>query len=186
MVDPSFWEGVEPHWDEGPPFFACYSKQLKADLLPGTFVLLTPDVTDGSASNVHSGVVARIVGIIATSNTMPARPLTVQVNIFKRLAEVASSEGILYPKLLQHLPEIVKMAELRVISCNDIVNLAFVFSHISLKDACNLFNTCQGTAIVFIVRFRFQQRTEKWMLTDVPDGHCLPFPSSYTWLLKVP
>jgi hypothetical protein len=117
MVDPSFWEGVEPHWDEGPPFFDCYSKQLKADLLPGTFVLLAPDVTDGSASNVHSGVVARIVGIIATSNTMPTRPLTVQVNIFKRLAEVASTEGILYPKLLddnhlRHLPEIVQMAEL--------------------------------------------------------------------------
>ena len=35
-------------------------------------------------------------------------------------------------------------------------------------------------AIAFIVRFRFQQGTEKLILTDVPDEYCLPFPSSYT------
>ena len=181
MADSTFWEGVEPHWDEGPPCFACYSKQLKADLRPGTFVLLAPDVTGGSGNNPHdSGVIARIVGFITTSSTMPTRPLTVQVNIFKRLAEFASMEGILFPKLLddnhlRHLPEIVQMAETRVISCHDIMNLAFVFRHIVHKDACNLFFTCQGMATAFIVRFRFEQGTEKSMLTNVPDGHCLPF-----------
>jgi hypothetical protein len=41
------------------------------------------------------------------------------------------------------------------------MNLAFIFSHIVLKDACNLFYTCQGMAIAFIVRLRFQQGTEK-------------------------
>ena len=192
MVDSPFWDSVEPRWDDGAPTLGCYSKHLKADLVPGTFVMLRPDMSAArSRDNVHGGVVARIVGTeqgTSSSTIMPSRTLMIQVNVFKRLTEFAATDGFLYPEFLddnhlRHLPEIVQMAELRVISSDDIMNLAFVFTHLVLKDSCsNLFFTCQGMANAFIVRFRYQEQgaAELRKLIDVPDGYCLPFPSSYS------
>jgi hypothetical protein len=129
-----FWDRVEPRWDDDDSLLACYSKRLKANLLPGTFVLLAPEMTDRSRDNVHGGMVARIVGLDATSSTGALSSHTsVQVNIFKRLTDFSAREGFLCPKVLDdnhlwHLPEIVQTTELRVVSCDDIMNLAFVFT----------------------------------------------------------
>ena len=54
----TFWDQVEPPSceQEGRSFHSCYSKQLKADLLPGTFVVLA------ATANAHGSgeVVARV------------------------------------------------------------------------------------------------------------------------------
>ena len=69
------WDQVEPHWDGPTPPVACYCKQLKADLLPGTFVLLAPDSSAvGAAESTntiqcliqHTGTVARIIDVDST------------------------------------------------------------------------------------------------------------------------
>jgi hypothetical protein len=115
---------------------------------------------------------------------LPSRT-SVRVNIFRRLTELSATEGFLHPKVLdenhlRHLPEIVQTPEIRLISSNEIINLAFVFTMVSLQDSCNLFSTCQGMAIAFIVRYRWSHLGKSQpMLIDVPDGCCLPFPSSY-------
>ena len=88
---PDFWAQVEPDGEaagDGDPSHACYSKQLKADLAPGTFVLLS----SGTTTNVNGAatVVARIVKAVG------GRPLfSVQVNIFKKKSEVllAATKG---------------------------------------------------------------------------------------------
>ena len=186
MVNSPFWDSVEPHWEEdGAPPFPCYSKTLKAYLIPGTFVLLST-----RNDTQHGCVIARIVDmIIDTSSCMPLRNVSVKVNIFQRLTEfvAGTTVGFMHPEALddnhlRYLPEIVQTAELRVISSDDIMNLAFVFfTRTVLKDSTNLFSTCQGMTNAFILRFRTQQpEVESSLLTNVPDGYCLPFPSSYT------
>ena len=48
LTSPNFWAQEEPDGEaagDGDPLHACYSKQLKADLAPGTFVLLTSEGT---------------------------------------------------------------------------------------------------------------------------------------------
>ena len=86
---------------------------------------------------------------------------------------------------LRHLTEIVQTTELRVIPTVDIVNLSFVFTMAFLRDPSNLFSTCQGMILAFILRFRLVPNdgggtlTQKPLLEEVPDGYCLPFPSCY-------
>jgi hypothetical protein len=74
MVNSQIWDSVEPHWDDGKATYgACYSKQLKVDLLTGTFILVSPDMlTTGSSNNnvQHGCPVARIVGIVDESSSM--------------------------------------------------------------------------------------------------------------------
>ena len=166
------WDNTEPNCDEAP----CYSKHLKADLLPGTFVLLS---TRADQSNHDSGVgvVARIVAVVTSS------PSTVTVNIFKKLKEVQPTGGFLYPPPLEgnnlrYLQEIVQTPELRVVEKEDIINLSFVFTPSSLQDTTNLFFTCQGMARAFLLRFRFNEG-DAGPLSEVPRGCCLPFPSGY-------
>jgi hypothetical protein len=48
------WDTAEPHSDGVP----CYSKHLKADLFPGTFVLLANAVSGAVASTAVCPVVA--------------------------------------------------------------------------------------------------------------------------------
>ena len=193
MVVSPFWSSVEPNWECGDVKPACpssfYSKQLKADLLPGTFVLF-------SSRNNHNGVgVGRIVCIAADEDRATRNQVMsdsrsphsrVQVNVFKRFTEFeTTTASILRPEFinenhLRHLPGVVQMEEIQLISGEDIMNLAFVFTPTALKDSCNLFFTCQGMAIAFIVRSRYQEvGLELPMLTEVPPDHCLPFPSSY-------
>ncbi len=151
-----------------------------------------PDTTAESRNDdinmVHDGIVARITNMDSSSRPqLSSQSSAVQVNIFKRLNAFAGLDGFLYPKLLdenhlQHLREIVQTEELRVVSTNDIINLAFVFTLRSLEDSSNLFFTCQGMAIAFIVRFRFQDdaiQAQTGRLIELPDGYCRPFPSSY-------
>jgi hypothetical protein len=185
---PRFWEQVEPD-DEGGGGGAphsCYSKQLKTDLLPGTFVLVveTADVSDSG------DIVARIVKAVGGRLS-----LSVEVNIFKQILEVAGQrEDILLPQgvvenHLRHIPEIVQTTELRVVAMTDITNLAFVFTEDSLKDATNYYFTCQGMANAFLLRYRVDLRDEESSQDDVseevpffikvPMEYCLPFPSSY-------
>ncbi len=147
------WDQAEPN-REGAP---CYSQELKADLLPGTFVLLRTstarsvfDANDEDKTNV----VARIVDVVSS------QPISVRVNIFKYIKEIKQTEGLLCPDLLQenhlrHLTEVVQTFELRVVPTIDIVNLSFVFTMASLQDPSNLFFTCQGMAFAFLIKYRY-------------------------------
>ena len=197
-----FWNSVEPQWDtneeDGNPTRCCsfYSEQLKADLLPGTFVLFSSTDTATTAAgqpwnNSSACGVGRIVRILLVANEdgTDSRPphTRVQVNIFKRITDFkATTPGILCPEFinennLRHLPEVVQVDEMQLIASDDIVNLAFVFTPAALRDSCNLFFACQGMAIAFILRSRYQglRLGALPMLTAVPPEHCLPFPSSY-------
>jgi hypothetical protein len=203
MVVSPFWSRVEPNWDggAGDDEPACprsfYSKRLKADLLPGTFVLFSSKdgaTTDGPSpcSHYDGCGVGRIVCVVThedrdSRQQPPPQHTRVRVNIFKRFTEfAATTASILRPEFindnhLRHLPEVVQTEEMQLITSSDIMNLAFVFTPTALKDSCNLFFTCQGMAIAFIVRSRYQEQVglELPMLTEVPPDHCLPFPSSY-------
>lgn len=178
---PSPWDNAEPHCDGAP----CYSQHLHADLLPGTFVLLatTADQAIAVVASAVHGVVARIVTVVASS------PSDVTVNIFKHLNEVTGAGGFLHPQVLQenhlrHLQEIVQTSEVRVVNTNDIINLSFVFTLSSLQDSSTLAFTCQGMTLAFLLRFRLNEGGAGPQLAEVPDGYCLPFPSSYQVRLK--
>jgi hypothetical protein len=200
MVPANFWDPCfEPCWDGDDcdedrrrRTHSCYSKRLKADLLPGTFVLFlrNPAVASRSRKNDAQGCeIARIVEVIPADRTdmeNSRQPIKVRVNIFKRIAEIeAVTLGILHPEFLdenhlRYLPEIVQLTEMLIISSDDIMNLAFVFTATVLKDStCNLFFTCQGMSIAFVMRYRVQFHSQEPMLIAVPHGQCLPFPSSY-------
>ena len=52
----------------------------------------------------------------------------------------------------------------------------------SLQDSSNLYSTCQGNAIAFVVRYRRVSehgKSEPMEMVDLPAGCCLPFPSCY-------
>jgi hypothetical protein len=166
------WDLVEPRC-EGAPF---YSAVLRADLLPGTFVLLGNtggSTTTSSTIKAKEDVVARIVAVMST------HPSTVSVNIFRFLKEAQLTEGFLPPNVmnenhLRHLTEIVRTTELRVVPTNDVVNLSFVFTMASLQDPSSyLFSACQGMILAFLLH------SAQPVLMEVPTGYCLPFPSHY-------
>ena len=198
MVVSPFWDSVEPQEelvedDDGnePPIRSIYSKQLKAHLLPGTFILFSHNdarTVGAPFNNANSCGVARIVRILpAGMPTSSGRYSRLQVNVFKRCTEFdATAVGFLHSEFLnenhlRHLPEIVQMSEMLVISSNDIMNLAFVFTpHVLNDDSCNLFFTCQGMAIAFLLRSRYEKVvTGLPIISDIPEGYCLPFPSAY-------
>jgi hypothetical protein len=170
------WDITEPDLDAQ----SFYIEHLKADLLPGTFVLL------GAGANNQGGgdVVARIIS--GTSGS----PCEVTVNMFKNLNDV-TRQGILHPPVLEenhlrHFQEVVQTAELRIVNAQDIKNVCFVFTSTSLRDTSTMAFSCQGMALAFLLRFRLGDGGGT--LSDVPDRCCLPFPSSYqvcmsTWLL---
>jgi hypothetical protein len=193
------WDQAEPLCEGAP----CYSQVLKADLLPGTFVLLGTSTTSRTASSTttalstnssdatdeggKTNVVARIVAVVVSS-----QPPSVCVNIFRYMKEAQKTEGFLCPHLLnenhlRHLTEIVQTTELRIVPTIDIVNLSFVFTMASLQDPSNLFFACQGMVFAFLLRYRFipndggvgSSAREPSLLLDVPCGYCLPFPSRY-------
>ena len=123
VVSPPFlWDEVEPQHcepaDDGVPI-ACYSRHLKAHLLPGAFVLLLPPASN-NVHHVGGAIVARIVDILETSLCpTPSRSTTpsVKVNIFKGMTKLSTTEALLHPKLLaephlRHLPEIVQTPEI--------------------------------------------------------------------------
>jgi hypothetical protein len=169
------WDTAEPHCDGA----SCYSKHLKADLLSGTFVLLANAVSGSVASTAVRHVVARIVTVVASS------PSEVTVNIFKNLNEVTGREGFLQPQVLhenhlRHLREVVQTSEFRVVDTKDIINLSFVFTLSSLGDSSTLAFTCQGMTLAFLLRYWSHEGSAPGRVTEeVPDGYCLPFPSSY-------
>ena len=184
---------IAPPWDQTEPLFEgapCYSEVLKADLLPGTFVIVSD--TSSIPGNV---VVARVVSVVSSSSDdQHLLPSSIRVNIFQQLKEVLqNTEGIIHPNVLRenhlrNLTEIVQTTELRVIPAMDITNLSFVFTLMSLQDPRNLFFTCQGMKLAFLLRFRLvahggdKQATEGTAsLVNVPeeDRYCRPFPSSY-------
>lgn len=200
---PPFWNDVEPDDDgeggvEAP--HSCYSTQLKTDLVPGTFVLLVVASADISANSSRRGhdIVARIVRAVGGGP-----PLSVEVNIFRRMSEVVAGrrgqrEHILLPQgfresHLRHIPEIVQTTELRVVAMTDITNLAFVFTAASLQDTTNFYFTCQGMANAFLLRYRVNlpraadeedscnqhAEEEAPFMIEIPMRCCLPFPSSY-------
>ncbi len=166
---PRWVNKVEPqspsYEDEGggalPP---CYSKLLKADLLPGTFVLLAEDRVN--ACDRSQATVAGIVKPVDSS----VEPFQIQVNIFRIICEVGGSdEGTLKPQgivenHLQHLPEIAQTSALHKIPMGDVKNLTFVFTEASLHDGGNLFLICQGMANAFLLRFRLERSD------DAKDG----------------
>ena len=203
MVVTPFWDSVEPQEldeddefdedddDNEPPIRSIYSKQLKAHLLHGTFILFSHNdartVGTEPSNNVSSCEVARIVCTLPAGTPTSSRHSTVQVNMFKRRTEFdATTVGFLHSEFLnenhlRHLPEIVQMSEMLVISSNDILNLAFVFTpHVLNDDSCNLFFTCQGMAFAFLLRSRCKKvESGLPIISDVPGGYCLPFPSAY-------
>jgi hypothetical protein len=200
-VPHSFWDQVEPD-DEGGRAggeapHSCYSKQLKADLPPGTFVLIGVSTAEDDVRD-RSDVVARIVKAVGGHGSSSL--LLVEVNIFEGILHVVGErEGIFVPQRivgnnLRHVPEIVQTTELRVVAMTDITNLAFVFTEASLADASNLYYTCQGMANAFLLRYRVDPRREEdsncqddtratnyvsAFFIKMPMEHCLPFPSCY-------
>ena len=199
LTPPDFWAQVEPDGQEAP--HSCYSMQLKADLAPGTFVLLssagtttaTTTTTTTSCVNAAKGsVVARIVKAVGG---MPL--FSVEVNIFKYKSDVlqaAASNGggqdgttsFVRPQgivdnHLRHIPEVIQTTEVRIISMAEIVNIAFVFTEEALQDTANLYFICQGMVIAFLLRYRADSTDNGGILvlTKIPSDCCLPFPSSY-------
>lgn len=197
---PTFWDEVEPDGDEdrlgGVASHSCYSKQLKTDLVPGTFVLVveSADISSNSDRLEHD-IVARIVRAVGVGP-----PLSVEVNLFRKVSEVVAGrqeqkEHILLPQgfrecHLRHIPEIVQTTEMRVVAMTDITNLAFVFTAASLKDTTNFYFTCQGMANAFLLRYRVNlpraadssnphAEEETPFLIEIPMRYCLPFPSCY-------
>jgi hypothetical protein len=78
-VPPPFWHEVE----SVVATHSCYSKQLKTDLVPGTFVLVVASAHISSNSRQGRDIVARIV------RTVGGGPhLSVEVHIFRRMLEV--------------------------------------------------------------------------------------------------
>jgi hypothetical protein len=145
---PPWVDKVEPHsssCDEDEVLLpcSCYSKLLKADLLPGTFVVLRND-EDNNCD--RSPTVARIVKPVGTA----VHPFqAVEVNIFRHISKVGGlGEVILYPhglggNNLRYILEIVQTSEVRKISMVDVRKLAFVFTEEALNDSENLFSVCQ-------------------------------------------
>ena len=185
LAPPLFWDQVEPPScdQEGRTFHSCYSTQLRADLLPGTFVLLDAAVNARGSGNI----VARIVKAVGRSPSF-----SVEVNIFENINKFGPREGILSlqgvsESHLKHLPEIVQTKEVCVVDMTDVTNLAFVFTEASLQDASNMYFTCQGMSNAFILRYRFNPRdadsdfedTRMQLLSKMPFDYCLPFPSCY-------
>ncbi|KAI2496092.1 hypothetical protein MHU86_18418 [Fragilaria crotonensis] len=93
---PFCWNEVEPEdHDEGQDgvvasSHSCYSKQLKTDLVPGTFILAAA-ASDDISSNSNRGrgreIVARIVRAVGGGP-----PLSVEVNIFRKMSEVVAGQ----------------------------------------------------------------------------------------------
>lgn len=185
---PPFWIQVEPQASEQEgkrAFQSYYSEQLRADLVPGTFVLLD------DTTNTHSSgtIVARIVKA-AVGTRSPS--VSVEVNIFENFNEFGTKEGILSPpgvseSHLKHLPELVQTTKVRVVEMTHVSNLAFVFTQASLQDASSMYFTCQGMANAFLLRYRFDPYKESDFedvrrmksLSTIPFNFCLPFPSCY-------
>jgi hypothetical protein len=194
-------EPVSSPWDLLEPSFsapAMYSSTLKVDLLSGTFVLVRPSITRRSTSATPSTsddtttsaqshndldktmIVARIVGVGDTCRMNGGT--TIRVNIFKSIKALQEEvHGFLSPSPLNHnhlrnIIEVVQTTEVMSVPIADIINLSFVFSIGLLVDPCELFCTCQGMILAFVVRFRFDSQS---MLREIPAGYCLPFPSDY-------
>ena len=118
---PHCWKQVEPDDESGGSGapHSCYSKQLKTDLVLGTFVLIVATAGVGDSMDV----VARIVKAVGGSPS-----LSVEVKIFKRVSEVVGKrEGVLLhvgvaENHLRHIPEIAQPTEFRVIAASDISN----------------------------------------------------------------
>jgi hypothetical protein len=175
LAPASPWDNTEPQFDNSCPI---YSKRQRADLQPGTFVLLAPSHADDSNTLV-TGPPRSVVGIIARVISFHSIS-SVSVNIFKNLSELTGN--FLYPEGLEdnhlrHLQEVVQTPELRVVASEHIMNLCFVFTLASLRDTSSLPFTCQGMFFAFLLRFRCSGAGGP--LSVIPDGRCLPFPSSY-------
>ena len=101
LTTSTVWDKVEPHWNEGAPPVASYCKQLKADLLPGTFVLLSPGTARTDTPESRNTTVARIIDVVDSKSAalLPSRS-SVHVNIFKQLNAFAGTDGFLHPKLI--------------------------------------------------------------------------------------
>ena len=70
LAPPLFWDQVEPppgNQPEGRAPHRCYSKQLKVDLFPGTFVVIAATPANASAS--RDVIVARIVKAVGGTST---------------------------------------------------------------------------------------------------------------------
>ena len=197
-VTPFTWKKVEPRnfeesIEEAPGIVRYYSQRLRADLLPGTFVLVLLPISNGDDtvadesrnSHIKDATVARIVhmgeSLVPSAGGAPGiGGSLVEVNIFKRLSELRGmQEDFLYPdpldeNNLRFVPEVVQTQEIHIISSKDIINLAFVFTMESINDSRNLFSTCQGMATAYLLRYRLMSH-----LVDMPNGFCRPFPSSY-------
>ena len=91
---------IAPPWDQTEPLFEgapCYSEVLKADLLPGTFIIVSD--TSSIPGNV---VVARVVAVVSSSDDQHLLPSSIRVNIFQQLKEVLqNTEGIINPNVLR-------------------------------------------------------------------------------------
>ena len=88
LAPPLFWDQVEPppgNQPEGRAPHRCYSKQLKVDLLPGTFVVIAATPANASAS--WDVIVARIVKAVGGTSTHDASFL-IEVNIFRKIEEL--------------------------------------------------------------------------------------------------
>jgi hypothetical protein len=137
----------------GSPLHSCYSMLLQADIMPGTFAIF-----GGATPNVVAQIVKAGVG-----------SFSVEVNIFKMKSELIlpaerGGDSIFVPQEgivdhhLQHIPDVIQTTKLRIVAMVKISNLAFAFTESALQDTANLYFTCQGMAITFVLRYRAKRR----------------------------
>ena len=73
------WDMVEPHCEQNEVPMACYSQKLKADLLPGTFVLLAPrNASIETRSNVLDATSMTVARIVGAETSLPSSRTSVQ------------------------------------------------------------------------------------------------------------
>ncbi|KAI2497353.1 hypothetical protein MHU86_17173 [Fragilaria crotonensis] len=118
------WDAIEPSGDES--FSSCYSPELKADLLAGTFVIVRAGTTTSSmGSNFcdttdteSKDVVGRIVG---GTGLREGQEAAANVNIFRGIRDILESEeGLLCPEEISvnhlwHMTEIVQTMDTCVV-----------------------------------------------------------------------
>ncbi|KAI2501521.1 hypothetical protein MHU86_6529 [Fragilaria crotonensis] len=97
------WDQAEPAVGEG---VSCYSQTLKADLLPGTFILLVGRSPSTSPlEKDRDNFVARIVAVTNSPSS------SVSVNIFRHMKEAQQTEGFVHldMKIENHLRQLTEI-----------------------------------------------------------------------------
>ena len=150
-------------WDQLEPSIRQklrYCPMVMADLLAGTFML------------VSSGVVDEVCWIVDCCEAPNgASESTMKVNVFREMGDNFRLENV---REVTHptpwfVPEVVQTLELRSISPNEIKDIAFIFKARVLLESPQ-YHVVQGISNVFQLRYQSDS-------SMIAEKKCLPFPS---------